>query len=97
MADRFVGEWEVVRQIRNDPASPKDRGRDEISAASIIKRVMPDDFRIIHLAGHGIYDRETPLASGMVLGANVHYPWGAYVDTDITILEELRCLQQGKD
>lgn len=40
-------------------------GRD---ALSIITALFERDYRILHLAGHGMYDANNPLQSGMILG-----------------------------
>ncbi|HUP24371.1 MAG TPA: CHAT domain-containing protein [Thermoanaerobaculia bacterium] len=60
--------WEVRRQIRKDPQSEKRPGEAEITAASVLEAVLCADYRIVHLAGHGVYDPGSPLRSGMVLG-----------------------------
>jgi CHAT domain-containing protein/pimeloyl-ACP methyl ester carboxylesterase len=60
--------WKVERRIRKDPQSEKRPGEAEITAASVLGAVMCDDYRIVHLAGHGVYDPDSPLRSGMVLG-----------------------------
>jgi tetratricopeptide (TPR) repeat protein len=60
--------WTLRRQIRKDSDSDKRPGQAEISAASILDAVLCNDYRIIHFAGHGIYDGTSPLRSGMVLG-----------------------------
>lgn len=52
--------WSVVSQIRD--------ARDGISASTIVQALMTHDLRIVHLAGHGVYDAKRPLRSGMVLG-----------------------------
>ena len=38
------------------------------NALSIITALFERDYRIIHLAGHGMYDAACPLQSGMILG-----------------------------
>jgi tetratricopeptide (TPR) repeat protein len=60
--------WVVVRQISGDPESGRDPGELEISASSVIKRLMTKDYRILHLAGHGVYDESSAHGTGMVLG-----------------------------
>jgi tetratricopeptide (TPR) repeat protein len=39
---------------------------------NIIKSLFAEDYRIIHLAGHGVFNKDTPEASGMVIGENVY-------------------------
>lgn len=41
------------------------------SSSTIIKKLFKSDYKIIHLAGHGIFDKATPENSGMVIGNNV--------------------------
>ncbi|MGX1929717.1 CHAT domain-containing protein [Flagellimonas sp. 2504JD4-2] len=38
--------------------------------AEIIRKLFCEDYAIIHLAGHGIYNPESPKESGMVIGNN---------------------------
>ncbi|HMZ20432.1 MAG TPA: CHAT domain-containing protein, partial [Blastocatellia bacterium] len=38
------------------------------NALSIVTNLFERDYRIIHLAGHGMYDAKHPLQSGMILG-----------------------------
>lgn len=59
--------WTVVRQIRQDPGSEKSPGKSEIDAKSVLSTAMTGDYRIVHLAGHGFYDPDDPMASGMVV------------------------------
>ena len=42
------------------------------SAPQIIEKFFRDDYKIIHLAGHGIFNNESPERSGMVIGDNVY-------------------------
>lgn len=42
------------------------------SAATIIESLFKDDYKILHLAGHGIYDPACPQNSGMVIGEGVY-------------------------
>jgi CHAT domain-containing protein/pimeloyl-ACP methyl ester carboxylesterase len=42
------------------------------SSYNVIKGLFADDYKIIHLAGHGIFNKDSPEASGMVIGANVY-------------------------
>lgn len=39
---------------------------------NIIKSLFAEDYRIIHLAGHGVFNKDTPEASGMVIGEHVY-------------------------
>lgn len=41
------------------------------SSFSIIKALFADDYKIIHMAGHGVYNKESPEASGMVIGNKI--------------------------
>lgn len=41
------------------------------SSLEIIKRLFKEDYKIIHLAGHGVFDEKNPEASGMVIGNNM--------------------------
>ncbi|MEL7312524.1 MAG: CHAT domain-containing protein, partial [Pseudomonadota bacterium] len=56
--DRFG--WDVIRCI-ND-------GRTSVSATDITSALVTNDLRILHLAGHGEYDKDEPTRSGMVIG-----------------------------
>jgi hypothetical protein len=40
-------------------------------SSQIIKKMFSQDYKIIHLAGHGLFNAEKPEASGMVIGKNV--------------------------
>ena len=60
--------WEVVRQIRHDATSEKAPGESEIGASSIIGQLMTRDARVLHLAGHGVYEAGEPGRIGMVVG-----------------------------
>ncbi|HEX6202824.1 MAG TPA: CHAT domain-containing protein, partial [Thermoanaerobaculia bacterium] len=62
--------WTVVRQIRGDVGSEKSPGRSEIDAQSVLTTAMTVDPRILHLAGHGVYDPAEPTCSGMVIGGD---------------------------
>jgi len=42
------------------------------SAADIIESIFRDDYKIMHLAGHGMYDPKCPQRSGMVIGKEVY-------------------------
>lgn len=39
---------------------------------NIIKSLFAEDYRIIHLAGHGLFNKDNPDASGMVIGDHVY-------------------------
>jgi hypothetical protein len=54
--------WLVERQIRNET------GRPGVSASTVVGKLLNTDPRILHLAGHGVYDLGSPWKSGMVLG-----------------------------
>ena len=57
-------DWDVVRQIQ-DGSGPA-----TINASSVIQNLLTNDVRILHLAGHGIYDAAHPMCSGMVIGGS---------------------------
>jgi CHAT domain-containing protein len=42
------------------------------SSFNIIKSLFAEDYRIIHLAGHGVFNKDSPEASGMVIGEQVY-------------------------
>ncbi|MDQ6842880.1 MAG: CHAT domain-containing protein, partial [Bacteroidota bacterium] len=42
------------------------------SPPDIIKKLFSEDYKIIHLAGHGIFNPDTPETSGMVIGKGVY-------------------------
>ncbi len=42
------------------------------SAADIIKNLFSEDYKIIHLAGHGMFNPDDPATSGMVIGNEVY-------------------------
>ncbi len=42
------------------------------SPVEIVRQLFAHEYRIIHLAGHGIYDEKHPARSGMVLGRNMY-------------------------
>ncbi|MFK8014096.1 MAG: CHAT domain-containing protein [Gammaproteobacteria bacterium] len=54
--------WDLTTEIRN-----ANRGR-EIDASSIVSSLTGSDYRILHLAGHGVYDASGLTGSGMVIG-----------------------------
>ncbi|RYY51138.1 MAG: CHAT domain-containing protein [Chitinophagaceae bacterium] len=41
-------------------------------SSQIIKKMFSNDYKIIHLAGHGLFDADNPQASGMVIGKDVY-------------------------
>ncbi|MEP7254272.1 MAG: CHAT domain-containing protein [Ferruginibacter sp.] len=41
------------------------------SASQIVQAVFKDEYRIMHLAGHGIFNEKTPDQSGMLIGNDV--------------------------
>jgi len=41
------------------------------SSSTIIKKMFRSDYKIMHLAGHGIFNEENPELSGMVIGNDV--------------------------
>ncbi|SEW07341.1 CHAT domain-containing protein [Chitinophaga sp. YR573] len=42
------------------------------SSFNVIKALFADDYKIIHLAGHGVFNKDNPEASGMVIGSKVY-------------------------
>ena len=41
------------------------------SSTQIIKALFKDEYKIIHLAGHGVFDKKNPKASGMLIGNGI--------------------------
>lgn len=41
------------------------------SSGQIINALFKEDYKIIHLAGHGVFNEDNPRASGMLIGNNV--------------------------
>ncbi len=41
------------------------------SSSQIIKALFRDDYKIIHLAGHGVFNKRNPKASGMLIGNGI--------------------------
>ena len=41
------------------------------SAGSVIKKLFSEDYKIIHLAGHGVFNADDPSRSGMVIGKDI--------------------------
>jgi tetratricopeptide (TPR) repeat protein len=56
------GGWTVIEQIRGGAAG--------ISSTSIVQSLLTRDIRLLHLAGHGIYNAADPLRSGMIIGGS---------------------------
>jgi len=52
--------WDVVEQIRGKTGG--------MNSTSVVQSILTNDIRILHLAGHGIYDAVRPERSGMVIG-----------------------------
>ncbi len=68
VATLFEGRgWDVLRQIRNES------GPAGISASSVVSTLLTNDARILHLAGHGVYDARSRMKSGMVIGGGKEY------------------------
>jgi len=44
-------------------------------SAQIINKLFSKDYKLIHLAGHGLYNAKDPAASGMVIGDHLHRVW----------------------
>ena len=65
VADLFdkQGGWSVVREVRGDPKSAR-----TVTASTIALSLHTHDYRVMHLAGHGIVDDQDPMKSGMVIG-----------------------------
>ncbi len=64
VADQFRRRqgWDVIEQIRH--RTP------DVSAMSAMASLLNNDVRILHLAGHGVYEAEDPGCSGMVIGGD---------------------------
>jgi hypothetical protein len=63
-------EGEMVSQILTDSGFEKKHIAKE-GPSEIIKALFEDDYKIIHLSGHGMYNEASPLNSGMLIGENV--------------------------
>jgi CHAT domain-containing protein len=55
--------YEVIRQIPRDVSD-----FDSVDDVSIINSLFAHDYRIIHIAGHGLLDRSDPTRRGVLLG-----------------------------
>ncbi|RYY70258.1 MAG: CHAT domain-containing protein, partial [Chitinophagaceae bacterium] len=64
-------EAELVSAIFKDKKFATEISLKEKSS-QIIKKMFSNDYKIIHLAGHGLFDAENPAASGMVIGKDVY-------------------------
>ncbi len=53
-----AGNWTVTTEIRH---------QERVTPTSVLRALMAHDYRVLHLAGHGLYDRTDPMRSGMVL------------------------------
>ena len=47
------------------------RHKDPVDAATLVTDLFAQDYKVLHLAGHGIYDSAYPKRSGMVLGDGI--------------------------
>lgn len=63
-------EAKVVDKLMEDNGFERVSSLNEVSS-EIIKKLFKTDYKIIHLAGHGIFDKENPGNSGMVIGNDV--------------------------
>jgi CHAT domain-containing protein len=92
VANRLAESWDVTRQIRHDPDSRKSTGQSDIDARSIMGAALTGDYRILHLAGHGIYDPDDPTRSGMVIGD--HRKRGEFVLLSPAEVAQMRCMPE---
>lgn len=63
-------EAELVNKVLGDAGYATTISNEE-SSSDIIRKLFRSDYKIIHLAGHGMYDSTPPDNSGMVIGKNV--------------------------
>lgn len=63
-------EAELVDKVLSDAGYQSTLSNNESSSA-VIRKLFRSDYKIIHLAGHGVFNTEQPDASGMVIGNNV--------------------------
>lgn len=61
---------EVMQLLANDLGATVEHSINE-DAASVLKKLVKDQYKIIHLAGHGAFDPENVKRSGLVLSDNV--------------------------
>ncbi len=61
---------EVMKLLANDFGATVEHSINE-DAASVLKKLVKDQYKIIHLAGHGAFDPENVTRSGLVLSDNV--------------------------
>ncbi|HNM30151.1 MAG TPA: CHAT domain-containing protein [Chitinophagales bacterium] len=63
-------EAELVNNVLMDAGYQSTLSNNE-SSSVIIRKLFRSDYKIIHLAGHGVYNHAQPDLSGMVIGNNV--------------------------
>ncbi|MGC3944722.1 MAG: CHAT domain-containing protein [Chryseolinea sp.] len=67
------------------------------TSGQIIESLFSADYKIIHLAGHGVYDPERPERSGMVIGNNVFLTTGEIAQlSSVPELVFVNCCHLGK-
>ncbi|HEX2164918.1 MAG TPA: CHAT domain-containing protein, partial [Thermoanaerobaculia bacterium] len=86
--------WTVERQIRGDDESEKGPGKSEIDPASIAAETMTADPRILHLAGHGLYDPDHPTHTGMVIGCDGDEESPTYVLLSAAEIAQMRLVPE---
>lgn len=64
-------EAEAVNKIFSN-AGYETTWSDSETSSAIIKKLFRSDYKIIHLAGHGVYHVNRPDESGMVIGNNIY-------------------------
>jgi CHAT domain-containing protein len=68
-APAFKGDDQDGKKISS--AEYKEKKISRGSAAEIIQALFSDEYKIIHLAGHGVFNEDPTKGSGMVIGKNV--------------------------
>ncbi|MEM7218990.1 MAG: CHAT domain-containing protein [Pseudomonadota bacterium] len=56
-------------------ASRRIRGQDDVSNTALLSDLFAEDYRILHFAGHGVFDANDPKRSGMVIGETSGSDW----------------------
>ncbi len=64
-------EAKMVADLLNEYGCKTKNSCFQKSSVQIIKALFKDEYRIIHLAGHGVFNKKSPNSSGMLIGNNV--------------------------
>ena len=54
---------ELIADERDDPA---------VNAAAVMNALFSREYRIVHIAAHGVYDDKRPAASGVIIGDELY-------------------------